>query len=731
MKFINKLLTIGILELIFLFLGLQVIYIFYLNNEVFTIEPIVVLKSLPTLNFSLYLTDNVTRIFGTFLLVLGFLISLPIFAPAKRDGKRSRWSKSKYEKSSYARFLKKFERVRGTQRIQYDDNGDITRDTFEVFMEKLFHPIVKFHNDICETYHFPAPKIWNTIRTFYVDEKPQNHCGGIPVIALRKYFLFGKFNRVYYLFGNIHSMFLGMTGKGKSFSFVLTMLNSYIQANESIVVHDPKCELYAYTKKKLERQGYKVILLNFDKPDYGDSWNPLYYPYMKWKEVIFNYCCEQVYNFVSASNTESILISLKEMDKTIDDSTSREIIDILQSMSFDDVKNIDGYKNEKVRTFVYYLIEKTPYDVSELNMSAADELIQDISNTMCYEEDAKQPYFWQGAAKMIAGGARLMMEEGNDRFVNFKSIRYIFQDGDDNKNGRETLIAKYLDKYRPEDAKSKEFFSTYLDAEGITKSSLKSVFQSKIDLVTVTEDITKMTSNNTFDMRDIFKSKTAVFLMTQDEKTTYYPLVSMFFKQLYEVGIKITKESDKEKKLKIPMNWIIDEFALLPEIMDIDAIYSAARSRGVRINTFFQSPNQLYKKYEVNGSKSIIDNNTNVIYLGSGLPETKTFFKERVGKELHYNKWKREFEERDLITEHKLNMMEKGRSLFTSVEWNPFIAKLPPYTDFTFYEEPDWDLDLVKKNKVEYFKIRNAYEYRREEELKKMNTKVLKFNKVN
>lgn len=88
-------------------------------------------------------------------------------------------------------------------------------------------------------------------------------------------------------------------------------------------------------------------------------------------------------------------------------------------------------------------------------------------------------------------------------------------------------------------------------------------------------------------------------------------------KQLFEVAIKDTRDNSAEQRLDIPMNWVIDEMGLLPEIMDIEALYGAARSGGVRINAFIQSFVQLEDKYESKIAKIIEDNSTNVIYLGS------------------------------------------------------------------------------------------------------------------
>lgn len=369
-------------------------------------------------------------------------------------------------------------------------------------------------------------------------------------------------------------------------------------------------------------------------------------------------------------------------------------------------------------------LSKDEYD--QANMSIPDELLLDIANTIAYEEDAKQPYFWQGAAAMIAGAARLMFEEGVDEYVNFKSIKYLFQLGDDHSNGRQTSIAQYLKKYRAVDSRSGEWLSTYLESEGITKASLKSVFQNKLNLVTGTQDILEMTSHSTFDMRDVFKKKTAIFLLTQDEKSTYYPLVTMFFKQLYEVGIKITRERP-EGKLPIPMNWVIDEMGLLPEIKDIEAIYGAAKSRGCCIYGFAQSPAQLRSKYGNEGAKIIFDNNENIIYLGSGEAETKEFFQQRAGTERIYDKNKNSFIDRPLVTGERLNQMEKGRSLFTTVEWNPYIAKLPQFKEFTFATKPDWNMETIEKPEVKFFNIQKELEYRKIKKIEKEGIKVVDF----
>lgn len=76
-----------------------------------------------------------------------------------------------------------------------------------------------------------------------------------------------------------HNLIVGSAGSGKTQSITLPMLKLSMFAGESFLVNDPMAELYTANAKKLEEEGYNVILLNFDDPKFGNSWNPLKLPY--------------------------------------------------------------------------------------------------------------------------------------------------------------------------------------------------------------------------------------------------------------------------------------------------------------------------------------------------------------------------------------------------------------------------------------------------------------------
>ncbi len=598
---------------------------------------------------------------------------------------RGVWLKNKYERASYSKWLTKIQRTRGSLFVKVSKKGNVVYTGVEELFIKMKNPIAKLQNKYVEWRMLPDTKKWNTIPTYINNGEKTRISGGVPVMALRKYLLFGKFNRLWYLTGDKHSLFVASTGKGKSMTFVLPMIFSYIAAEENMVIHDPKGELYAHTKDALKDAGYKIVTIDFVRPECSDGWNPLDVPYKAWKEA---------------------LIDAEER--------------LMQSHDLDIQGNfIERSKGEVIK-------KKDLYKHAEL--SEAVEQVLDIARAMSFEEDAKNPYWHEGAGDMIAGCSLFMMEEGNEDYVNLTSGRYLIQLGDE--DGKGTLLKKYLNENRDVDAPSRSKLDTYLTAEGVTKSGLKSVFNNKMSLVTATDAIARMTSKSTFDMRDVFTEKTAVLLMTHDEKSTYYPLVTMFFKQLYEVGIKESRKNPM-RRLKIPMNWVIDEFAQLPEIKDIGPIYGAARSRGVRINAFIQSFSQLEEKYEKNVSNIIEDNSTNVIYIGSMTTEAQAHFSDIAGDELVWDKKKKDFITRPLITKTRLSKMEKGRSLIKTLEWDPFMSKLPPFTRYVHYRKPDWDKEVKPQEKVKFFNIKEASKTKLNKKLSKLGSKRLEVNNFN
>lgn len=73
--------------------------------------------------------------------------------------------------------------------------------------------------------------------------------------------------------GDIHSLILGDTGSGKTRSLWLQSIANIALAGESMVLSDPKGEIFDYTRPYLESLGYNVYCLNFKTPTKSHGYN--------------------------------------------------------------------------------------------------------------------------------------------------------------------------------------------------------------------------------------------------------------------------------------------------------------------------------------------------------------------------------------------------------------------------------------------------------------------------
>ncbi len=95
--------------------------------------------------------------------------------------------------------------------------------------------------------------------------------------------LFYKKDKVYVDNSQYHNLILGTTGSGKSESIVKPMVKLLAKNGQSMIIADPKGELYSDTSEELKKRGYNIIVLNFRDPQKGNSWNPLTLPYRFYK----------------------------------------------------------------------------------------------------------------------------------------------------------------------------------------------------------------------------------------------------------------------------------------------------------------------------------------------------------------------------------------------------------------------------------------------------------------
>ena len=82
--------------------------------------------------------------------------------------------------------------------------------------------------------------------------------GGI-VVGMEK---MGDREKLYLIGDDTHTLTIGATRSGKTRCLVIQSICSIALSGESLVISDPKAELYHYTADYLKKLGYEVICLD-------------------------------------------------------------------------------------------------------------------------------------------------------------------------------------------------------------------------------------------------------------------------------------------------------------------------------------------------------------------------------------------------------------------------------------------------------------------------------------
>jgi type IV secretory pathway TraG/TraD family ATPase VirD4 len=115
-------------------------------------------------------------------------------------------------------------------------------------------------------------KKFKDVEPVIINAKEAAHAG-FPLVYDKKK------NTVYVDNGESHSLVIGATGSGKTTMVINPLVNFLAKKGESMVITDPKGEIFEKNGEMLKDLGYDVIVVNFRDPKNGSCWNPYTLPY--------------------------------------------------------------------------------------------------------------------------------------------------------------------------------------------------------------------------------------------------------------------------------------------------------------------------------------------------------------------------------------------------------------------------------------------------------------------
>lgn len=422
------------------------------------------------------------------------------------------------------------------------------------------------------------------LKLVYANEESSPY-GGIPLINNGK--------EIWVDDGEYHNLIIGSTGSGKTQMTVQPMVKCLAKSNQSMIITDPKGEIYENNANELRERGYKIVLLNFRDPQKGNCWNPLALPYSLYKEG---------------------------------------------------------------------------------NSDKANELLDDLAMNILYDEKSQNsdPFWEKTSADYFAGLALALFEDAKEEEINLNTINLMTTVGEEKLRNKPYMNC-YFD-FKDKSSPAYVNVSSTLFAPNETKGSILSVFKQKIKLFSSRENISEMLSHSDFDMKDIGREKTAVFIVVQDEKKTYHSLVTIFIKQVYETLIDVAQESGG--KLPFRTNFILDEFANMPPLKDVTTMVTAARSRAIRFSFIIQNFAQLYQVYGKENGETIKGNCGNIVYLISSELAALEELSKMCGEEK--SKEKDKTASTPLVTVSDLQRLPQWSMVVLRIRMMPFKTKLTP-----------------------------------------------------
>lgn len=329
------------------------------------------------------------------------------------------------------------------------------------------------------------------------------------------------------------------------------------------------------------------------------------------------------------------------------------------------------------------------------NIDLAGDIIENLSKSLCKNLSSKDMYWEKSATAVLSALCYALIEDcKNENEVNLYSIYNLLVEHGAKTIDRFNSLDLYFQQ-KPMGSLSKMSYATGSFAKGETRATLFSVLATTIKMFSDT-GIANLTSRTDFELDNIGKEKTAVFLIIPDEKESRHELASLFIDQCYQALVN-SAQSYPNGKMPIRVNFILDEFANMPPITSISNKITVSRSRNIRFYLVLQDFDQLKETYK-DSSGTIKSNCTNWIYLLTSDNETAREISNRLGKytisservstssrvdQMDYNiSNDKSLLGRELLMPDELMRFKFGEALFIKARKYPIKTNVIPIYDY-------------------------------------------------
>jgi type IV secretion system protein VirD4 len=299
---------------------------------------------------------------------------------------------------------------------------------------------------------------------------------------------------------------------------------------------------------------------------------------------------------------------------------------------------------------------------SEIN-AVADSLVRASLGTQGGDP------FWRIQSREVLSMLICILKTQDIKYQNLYNVRQLLFTLKSDPNKVDKLFVRFANTMLLNQYKA------FISYDSKLSTSILASVQSALQLLT-DDEIAKVTSNDTLDIGQFRKKKTALFIQTSINQIHYLsPLTSIIFEQCFQ---SVMQSIPKENELDI--FFLLDEASTIkiPGSTMAATISNIRKYRAGMLLVYQSAVTQLTENYGKDAAKTIMNNCLTKLYFsGQGL-ETTSELSELLGR-YEYTDEKEIRRTRQLMTSDEIRTMKPTEGILINSFKRPIKVKLTPY----------------------------------------------------
>lgn len=483
---------------------------------------------------------------------------------------------------------------------------------------------------------------------YYFEQLKTANIAGVPIRALAT-----KRTVKVHFEKETHVIVLGATGTGKTAYFLdpTIQILTELKTKPSMFITDTKGELFNHNSKNMKEKGYDVKLLDFADAYKSMMWNPLAPIYEDYQKA-------------------------QHLQEEILKHTNDDIRKYNKMLKVGTINSEEWYEfHDKAFPTLREALIETEVERNKI-LDTVYEDIKDIVSAICPITNQSESSWEQGARDYTEAVLIAMLEDSLNPALGMTKERFNFYNMSKIALNKNNDFQEVKDYFSGRDVLSK---TTQLSSHIVssraptTRDGYMSILAQKLAMFT-DMGICLITSKNEFEFEEFDEKPTAFFIKIPDERQTRYELASVCLQQAYQRFVRKARHNEEitgNASLKRPLFFLLDEFANLPKINNLDRMITVSRSRNIMFVLIIQSYSQLEGVYGKEVAQTVRGNCKTTIYLGTPDLYTNEEFSKALGNKTIV------VESKSTTPGQKVNGVKQKASTSTSKQFNT-VPLIPP-----------------------------------------------------